>query len=339
MPDPQQLADLAQGPHTAAVQELEDATAQAAVADADDQFGDLVVKALAAWTAASAGLGAAAVSVEALRRLLATVRAAVRRILAPLGPRAQRALDGALGDALRLGSGQLAEFTREASGRRASTPPVGRPGRGLRQLADRVETIVTERRDRALGLLHARRARTWQDILTGIGAARGAVSAVRAHVSWVINTAVNEGLVAGIAAIGAQKLWLAERDACTACLAYAGRVIDVRDTFPGGLNWDPNQQRAGADEIAGPPRHPNCRCRLVPWRDRWAGGGQSLPDFLHGQAVDALANGRARPTESRAARIRAARALLASTEPLTAAQRRTARQAVHRGRWPHPRAA
>lgn len=338
MPDPQQLATLAQVEQTEAVQALEDATAAEAVGDAEGQLTELVAKTLAAWTAASAGLGGAAVSAEALRRLLASVRAAVRRILAPLGPRAHRTIDSALTGALALGASQLDEFVRAASGRRASTPPVGGPGRVLRAMAARVEDLVIERRDRALTMLHPRRAQTWQHILTGIGTAHGAVSAVRAHVSWVVNTAVNQGIAAGISAIGSRKMWLAEGDACTGCLAYAGRVIDVRQDFPGGLNWDPRQQRE-AERIDGPPLHPNCRCRLVPWREEWGRDGRPLPDLLHDQAVDAVARGRGRPTESRAARVRAAQALLTSDEPLTPAQRRAARAAVRTGRWPQPRAA
>lgn len=332
MPDPQQLAELAQGEHTEAVAVLEQATAEAAVGQADGQFVALIEKTLAAWTALTAGAGAAAISAEALRRLLASVRAAVRRILGPLPARAQRALNGALVDAVRLGGDQQAEFYREAAGRRAAAPVPPVSG-ALRDLVDDIERIVTERRDRALQLLHVRQARTWDDILTGIGAARSAVSAVRAHVAWVINTAVNEGIAAGITAVGSRKLWVAERDACTGCLAYAGRVVDVTEPFPGGLNFDPRQRDSSASDLDGPPLHPRCRCRLVPWRDRWDARG-NLPEQLREQALVAVARGTARSTESRAARVRAAAALLASGVRLPPTARRAAQQAARTGRFP-----
>lgn len=338
MPDAQQLAELSQGEHTDAVVALEEATAEAAVGPTDGQFTELIAKTLAAWTALSAGAGAAAVSVEALRRLLASVRAAVRRILGPLGPRAQRALDGALVDAVRLGAQQHAEFYREASGRRASAPTPG-PGRALRSLADGIEQLVADRRDRALTLLHIRQARTWGDILTGIGAARSAVSAVRAHISWVLNSAVNDGLLAGITAVGSRKLWVTEQDACTGCLAYAGQVVDVDKDFPGGLNMDPRQIRTDAPGLNAPPLHPNCRCRLMPWHNRWDRQSNPLPEVLREDAMLAVAFGRARPTESRAARIRAAAALLASDADLPTAARRAAQRAARTGRFPTARSA
>ncbi|RAJ70273.1 hypothetical protein K378_01438 [Streptomyces sp. Amel2xB2] len=333
MPDPQQLAELAQGEHVDAVAALEQATTEAAVGQTDGQFVALIEKTLAAWAALTAGAGAATVSAEALRRLLSAVRAAVRRILTPLGPRAQRALNGALVDAVRLGGDQQAEFYREAAGRRAAAPTPS-VTRALRQLADGIEQTVTDRRDRALALLHVRQARTWGDILTGIGAARSAVSAVRAHVSWVIGQAVNDGIAAGIAAVGARRLWVAERDACTGCLAYAGTVVDVGEPFPGGLNFDPRQRDTDTPGIDSPPLHPHCRCRLVAWHDRWDRQADPLPEVLREQALVAVAEGVGRPTESRAARVRAAAALLASGVHLPPAARRAAQQAARTGRFP-----
>lgn len=332
MPDAQQLAELAQGEHTDAVVALEQATADTAVGQTDGQFVALIEKTLAAWTALTAGAGAAAISVETLRRLLASVRAAVRRILGPLGPRAQRALGGVLSDAVRLGSQQQAEFYRQAAGRRAATPPPP-VSQSLRDLAGDFERIVTERRDRALRLLHSRQASTWGDILAGIGAGRAAVSAVRAHVAWVVGQAVNDGIAAGIAAVGSRKLWVAERDACTGCLAYAGHVVNVTEPFPGGLNMDPRQRRTDAPGIESPPLHPHCRCRLVPWRDRWD-ARDSLPERLRDDALLAVARGSGRPTESRAARVRAAAALLTSGVHIPPAARRAAQQAARTGRFP-----
>lgn len=74
----------------------------------------------------------------------------------------------------------------------------------------------------------------------------------------------------------------------------------------------------------------NCRCRIVPWMPDWDTGPGTLPDLLRDQAWRSIATGRGRPTESRAARRRAAQALLAQ-RGLSARVRRQA-QATAAGR-------
>lgn len=74
----------------------------------------------------------------------------------------------------------------------------------------------------------------------------------------------------------------------------------------------------------------NCRCRAVPWMPDWDTGPGSFPDLLRVQAWRSVAAGRGRPSESRAARRRAAQALLAR-RGLSARVRRQA-QATAAGR-------
>jgi hypothetical protein len=150
----------------------------------------------------------------------------------------------------------------------------------------------------------------WSGVTAGLAAARRAVSLVRSAVAWCIHRAINDGAAQAIAELGARRLWVTEPDACVICLAYAGRVADRDGMFPGGLSMDPHARSTTAAAVEGPPKHPNCRCRLVAWRDEWARPGvTSLPDLLRAQAWRSIASGRGRPTESRASRIRAARAL------------------------------
>ncbi|MFD9223808.1 hypothetical protein ACFWDI_28345 [Streptomyces sp. NPDC060064] len=303
-----QLAALVQGEHTDAVIALEQSVGDQAAGDADEQFASLSKRIVAAWVAAFGSVEAIAVDVSVLRRILAAVRAAVRRLLGPLPARAQRALDDSLVGAVLLGARQHAAFASAARGRRTSGVPT-HPDRRLRTAASGVDGIVARSLDRALGLLRPQRARRWTDVVTGIGAARSALSSVRAHIAWVVNQAVNYGLNAGIQAIGARKLWIAEATACVNCAAYAGLVVDVGQDFPDGLSFDPNQ-RGRVPAVDLPPQHPHCRCRCVPWRDEWAVPGvMPLPDYLQRQARRHVAGGSRLPTESRAARIRAARAL------------------------------
>lgn len=47
-----------------------------------------------------------------------------------------------------------------------------------------------------------------------------------------------------------KKEWLAEADACDICIALAGNVVKLKETFSGGFDY--------------PPAHPNCRCAILP---------------------------------------------------------------------------
>ncbi|MFE9064925.1 hypothetical protein [Streptomyces violaceusniger] len=328
----QRLAQLVQGEQTDAVIRLEDRAIQRAIGNLDADFTALIRRTLAAWTTAFGSVGGDATNDPALRRILAAVRSAVRRLLAPLGPRAQQALDESLTDAVLLGARQHTAFVRDATGRNPATPPP-RPRRPLRDAAARVRDIVAGRRDRALAMLRPTVAHRWSHVLTGIGTARGALSAVRSHITWVVGQAINEGLTAGIRAIGAQKLWVAERDACVRCAAYAGLTADVGDDFPGGLSWDP-QQRGHGDPLPAPPLHPHCRCRVVAWKDEWAEPDVlPFPEALRREARRSIARGFSLPTESNAARIRAARELLRTGAGLPRSVEEYAALAVRAGRF------
>lgn len=334
MADPAALAALVQGEHTDAVKAVEDRVYEEAAADTDARFEELVRRALVAWVAAFGAVEAAAVPGAALNRLLAAVRAAVRRLLDAVGRRAPRALDAALAGAVTLGGVQGAEFARAAKGRRVSGVPA-RPTRRLRDAAAELGGLITAQRDRALGVLAARRVRRWTDVLTAVGAARGALARVRAHIAWVIGVAVNEGLAAGIRAAGVRKLWVAEATACVTCAAYSGMVVDADADFPGGLSLDPQARTYFPDPIPGPPRHPHCRCRVVAWHDSWTPRGEvPLPEWLRREAAIAVARGWSPASESTASRVRAVRELLRQGAPLPPHVLRVARTAARTGRFP-----
>jgi hypothetical protein len=328
----EELAELVQGEQTDAVRTLEDRIAVRALGDLDARFEVLARRSITAWVTAFGSVQAEASDPGALRRILAAIRAAIRRLLGPLGPRATKALDDALAEAVTLAARQHAAFVDDATGRR--NRPVGvRPSRGLRRRAAAIADAVADRRDRALAMLRPSRVRRWSAVQTGIGTARSAIPAVRTHITTTVGEAVNEATQAAIDHTGAKKVWIAERDACTACLAYAGLVVNADADFPGGLNWDPNQ-RGKTDPIPGPPRHPNCRCRTVAWDEAWAAEGViSFPDSLRREARRSIARGWSLPTESGAARIRAARELLRTGAGLPKSVEEFATLAVRAGRF------
>jgi hypothetical protein len=92
---------------------------------------------------------------------------------------------------------------------------------------------------------------------------------------------------------GLRVVWVAERGACLTCLALSGRVIDPNSgdgfdedaTFgkPGSapLVWPPGMP------LMGPPRHPNCRCRLR----ILAAGNVMVPAALRREAERSVARG------------------------------------------------
>ncbi|MGW0837543.1 hypothetical protein [Streptomyces prunicolor] len=332
--DSDDLARLIQDEHTSEVIDLEHQLGEQIIRDDDRTFEDLIRRVLAAWTRAFGGADQVALPGEALRRIIAAARTGAQRLLDGLASRAPSVLAADLGPALALGVRQGADFARVASSRLRRTPAVPRVSRVLWDEAHRIRDMLTERRDRVLFLLHPDRVSRWSHMLAGLGAARAALPAIRAHIAWVINTAIHEGLDAVVRATAPLRLWVSEADACATCLAYAGRTARVGEPFPGGLSWDPRQRRARADGIDGPPKHPNCRCRTVPWSDAWTTSGVPFPLALQREAHRSIAYGTGRPSESRAVRLRAARELLRAVDDLLPAVETTARTALRTGRFP-----
>lgn len=326
------LTRLVRDDHTNTVTDLEDRIAADAFGQSEEAFEALIRRTLAAWTQAFGGPHQPAVPGDVLRRILAAARAAVRRILSSVADRAPTALAGALGEAVELGVSQGLAFVRAASGR-TGTATVPQVRRLLADEARRVAGMVQERHDRALFLLHPDRASRWTHALAGLGAARAALPAVRAHISWVINTAVRDGLDAAARATAPMRIWVSEADACVRCLAYTGRVAPVGVPFPGGLSWDPRQRRIRAQPVDGPPLHAHCRCRTVPWNNLWTADGVPFPVALRREAHRNIAYGRARPSESRAARLRAVQELLRTELDLLPAVESRARTALRTGRF------
>lgn len=329
---PQQLATLVQHDQATEAAAFEDQTAAAAEGDTGAELAAVVTGALAGWVTAFGSLGAIG-SGAGLAAYLAGVRRDADRATAGLGRRASHTLEGALDDAARMGGRHAVMFARRAGGISPRIPAVSVP-REVLAAARAVADTVAEQLRLAHRLLAPGRVQAsgWHGVALGLAAARRAVTLVRAAVAWSIHQAINDGARQAIKALGARTLWVSESTACVRCASYAGRTADADGLFPGGLSFDPNTRDVRATRIEGPPVHVNCRCRLVPWRDEWAPAvGLSLPDLLREQAWRAVAGGAARPSESRSARLRAARSLAAlpNVPPQLRRQARTAVAAGH----------
>lgn len=329
----QQLADLTQQQHADEAAQLEDATATEADGGADAALAAALTAALAAWVATFGTLGAAGTGV-ALAAYLARVRGDTSQATGDLGRRAAQAIERALPDAADMGARHAVDFAHRASGDQLGVPGVD-VSRDALHAASALAGAVGEQLRLAARLLSPQMVSTlgWRGVVTALGAARRAVSMVRSTVAWSVHRAINDAAAQAATALDARGLWVSEPDACVRCLAYAGRLADRDGRFPGGLSLDPAQRSTTVAALDGPPAHPNCRCRLVPWRDEWAHGGTALPDLLRAQALRSVAMGRARPSESNAARIRAARYLLAQRGSIPDRLRRHAQSAVAAGHF------
>lgn len=308
----QQLADLVQQQQTSEATDLEDQTTQEADGGSGAALAALVTAALAGWVTTFGALTVAGTG-PALARYLAGVRRDVDKATHGLEERAPRVVEAQLAVAAELGARHAVAFAVRASGGRHRMPDVTVPGEALDAVRALAGTVREQLRLSARLLSEREVQRTgWRGVLVGLGAARRAAAAVGRIASWALHRAINGGARQAIDAVKAQGLWLAEPTACVRCQAYAGRLADTDGTFPGGLSLDPRQRDEHAARLDGPPLHPHCRCRLTPWRPEWAPrDGAALPELLREQAWRAVAAGAARPSESRAARRRAAQALLA----------------------------
>lgn len=327
----QQLATLVQDQQAAEAAALEQQTADQADDGAGVALAALLTAAVAGWVATFGALTVAGAG-AGLAGYLTGLRRDTDKALAGLDVRAARTIEDALSDAAALGARHAIAFATRAGGGRHRVPEVSVPAEALAAARD-VAAVVREQARLSARLLSPRHVSSWRDVLTGIGAAKRAVTLVRQTTAWAVHRAVNAGSQQATEALAARSLWVAEPTACVRCAAYSGRLSDRDGHFPGGLSLDPAQRSTTRAAIDGPPLHPACRCRCVPWRPEWAPArGPSLPDLLREQAWRAAATGAARPSESRTARLRAAQ-YVSTQRDIPAAVRRQARAAAAAGHF------
>ncbi len=176
-------------------------------------------------------------------------------------------------------------------------------------------------------------------VLAVVGAARKALNRADRAAVWVVHRAHNEGISRAIDKVWSQgvevrMLWRAERDACPACLSFAGALAEPGEPFrPVVQVADPSARPAGP--VLAPPLHPHCRCGL----EAWAGAPEAdlspldLPHALRREAQRSILRGDAQG--SKPARLRAADRLLdvaGLLVPKSVVKR--ARKAVSSGTFP-----
>ncbi|WP_336158185.1 hypothetical protein [Amycolatopsis sp. VC5-11] len=152
------------------------------------------------------------------------------------------------------------------------------------------------------------------------------------------NDELNEGLAAAAEHVGGRLVWIAERDACVACLALSGHVIEPGDAFDwrltfGAKAYPPMGFDAEGElveiELERPPRHPYCRCRVSPWLGHDEAGALSVTHDWADAAADSLARGDL--VGAAAAQKAAAEASASAAFDLPSALRREAERSILRG--------
>jgi len=194
---------------------------------------------------------------------------------------------------------------------------------------------VTRGRDDALRLLSGPLvvAGGVAGLLAVVGRANRAVAEVKAATRTGVNRAHNRAVseVASEARVG--RVWIAERDGCVECLAYAGEVAYAGEEFPGGLTMDTKKPR-NTRPLPSPPLHPNCRCSVIPYRET---DGAAFPDALKREARRSVAKGWRVESESEAVRLRAAESLLRRGADLPQSVQDQAERSLSRGSFPDRR--
>lgn len=173
----------------------------------------------------------------------------------------------------------------------------------------------TSRRIRALDL------ELLSQVLSAVQPLVTSVSAMRAQTSWAVNYAANSATTSAAAQKGVGLVWVPERDACVICTSYAGQTNE-RGSFGGMVGFDGEPVPA----VPWPPVHPHCRCELHEWA-----GDRGTVQALQREAVRSILRGTSLPSESMAARLRAARNALTRGFDAPASVRRVAEQALERG--------
>lgn len=225
-----------------------------------------------------------------------------------------------VGTAIAAGAAQL------ISGRR---PVVTRRGLNARNLPPAPVVTYVQKVDFTVAQAVASIAQRPDESQTIVERAR---DNMRAIATAEVNQTAARAAEATAQSIGAPGVvWVAERDACVNCIALAGQVARPGESFDGSLTW--GDKALQWDGFSGkPPRHPHCRCRLIPWD-----GGQETPNALKREAERSIARGWSLPTESNAARIRALDRLLRQGTGLPPSVVRRARQALAAGNFPQGR--
>lgn len=274
--------------------------------------------------AASDYLGA----IDNLRRALRADSPEVTRILRSLvPPTVGNAAVNALRDAVELGHDTALAIVRQHESIAKANEAHDAAHLVQPAIHPRVEQILNASEKIPAAIDRMNRALTSgesaEDAAVGVLAATNSFMAAS---TVALNGAANDASIDVANAVEVDIVWIAERDACVDCAAYSGTVISSSEQFPGGLTF--GDKTYFTDPLDGPPLHPNCRCHVEP------SYSQDFADGLQREAQRSILRGIALPSESNAARLRAAQNVLNMHPTAPKSVIKTAQNAIKRGAFP-----
>lgn len=218
----------------------------------------------------------------------------------------------------------------------------------LREIIAQTDGKIQDRIDTAIERLQNTPPETFRQVTEVLSVANQARATAETATAWEINRAAAEAVEREAVALDAELLWVAERDACVACLAYSGIVSAPGRSFPLGLTYGKKPITPWPDpkHLPGPPLHNRCRCRLMLWLGHdVAAAAAALPQGARTAHVDypaalrreadrSILRGFSVPSESERVRLRAAEKLLTVGVRAPESVKRYARGAIRRGGWP-----
>ncbi|WP_329376052.1 hypothetical protein [Streptomyces sp. NBC_01483] len=274
------IADAAQR-QPAQLRALEHRHAQTAAGPLARALTDAQTDATTRWTLATSPTQRIPL-LEELKALIEHIRKALAAAFSGQGTYAMREAQRAAFTAAAAGIQHASRITAMLRG---VPPPDIPPETG--PIADRaaagIPAAVEEEHSHALALLTTASLTAYgaAGLASVFSRARRAVTRITAGVAVAVTSAAaNAALtVARYLGPGVRMLWVAEPGACPACAAYAGRMVVPGRFFPGGLSLDP-ARTVFMTPLTGPPRHPHCRCTVIPYHPSWRTQGTPLPVLL-----------------------------------------------------------
>ncbi|MEV4604811.1 hypothetical protein AB0K15_46610 [Amycolatopsis sp. NPDC049253] len=234
-------------------------------------------------------------------------------------------------DALLVHAQRARLMGADQGAREAGIPPLGDPGEVDQATRDAIERGVQWAQQKlATGADELARLDTadLDEVLRHATVARQAKAILERTARTAWNSELNAGIRAAAKASGARLVWVAERDACVDCLAQSGQVIDWDGQFNPARTFG-KKARVFHGVLHGPPRHPNCRCRVSPWLGHDAAGALSVTHDWAEAIREAEAKGDTVAAD--AARRAAAAAADSASFDLPAALRREAERSILNG--------
>lgn len=173
-----------------------------------------------------------------------------------------------------------------------------------------------------------RHSTTMSDVLESLAVAQQAQTSSVSIARQVTNESSNDALTTiSHKTSDLVSVWRAERDACVHCLAYQGHT-DTGSGYPKGLTFGDTPIKDGI--VHRPPLHPNCRCtQSLVHKDVVA----PLSKALKREAKRSVLRGWSRPSESEAARLKAAKRLVSQGNTLPKSVNAYAEAAIRAGEF------